>query len=139
MTSFHPSPDSVPPIQRTHPFQKQRKSKKRNPEREEKLTEEIRNEAPIDGIPEVRRRDSSENRVQERIVAAVNGRVPEDEESRDSKEREERAVSEEANFLPSCSRREMKGKGKDSETNGARDAPWTEILTKPTQRTNTID
>lgn len=52
-------------------------------EREEKLTEEIRNEAPIDGIPEVRRRDSSENRVQERIVAAVNGRVPEDEESRD--------------------------------------------------------
>jgi len=105
LTSFHPSPDSVPPIgkiQRTHPFQKQRKSKKRNPEREEKLTEEIRNEAPIDGIPEVRRRrDSSENRVQERIVAAVNA---EDEESRDYKEREERAfakVSEEANFLPS--------------------------------------
>ena len=30
-------------------------------------------------LPEVRRRDSSENRVQERIVAAVNGRVPEDE------------------------------------------------------------
>lgn len=78
------------------------KKKKRNPEREEKLTEEIRNEAPIDGIPEVRRRrDSSENRVQERIVAAVNA---EDEESRDYKEREERAfakVSEEANFLPS--------------------------------------
>lgn len=64
-----------------------------------------RNEAEIDGIPKVRRRrDSSENRVQERIVAAVNGRVPEDEESRDSKERKERAfakVSEEANFLPS--------------------------------------
>ena len=33
----------------------------------------------------------------------------------------------------------MKGKGKDSETNGARDAPWTEIVTKPTQRTNTYD
>lgn len=32
-----------------------------------------------------------------------------------------------------------KGKGKDSETNGARDAPWTEIVTKPTQRTNTYD
>ncbi|KAI5664310.1 hypothetical protein M9H77_23633 [Catharanthus roseus] len=30
-----------------------------------------------------------------------------------------------------------KGKRKDSETNGARDAPWTEIVTKPTQRTNT--
>ncbi|KAK9982671.1 hypothetical protein SO802_035404 [Lithocarpus litseifolius] len=70
-----------------------RKSKKRNPEREEKLTEEIRNEAPIDGIPEVRRRrDSSENRVQERIVAAVNA---EDEESRDYKEREERAFAKE--------------------------------------------
>lgn len=74
LSAFHPSPDSVPPIgkiQRTHPFQKQIKSKKGNPEREERLTEEIRNEAPIDGIPEVRRRrDSSENRVQERIVAA---------------------------------------------------------------------
>ncbi|KAI5669098.1 hypothetical protein M9H77_18951 [Catharanthus roseus] len=32
-----------------------------------------------------------------------------------------------------------KGKGKDSETNGARDAPWTEIVTKPTQRMNTYD
>lgn len=59
---------------------KQRRSKKWNLEREEKLSEEIRNEAEIDGIPKVRRRrDSSENRVQERIVAAVNGRVPEDE------------------------------------------------------------
>lgn len=92
--------------QRTHTFQKkQRRSKKWNREREEKLSEEIRNEAEIDGIPKVRRRrDSSENRVQERIVAAVNGRVPEDEESRDYKERKERAfakVSEEANFLPS--------------------------------------
>lgn len=62
--------------------------------REEKLSEEIRNEAEIDDIPKVRRRrDSSENRVQERIVAAVNGRVPEDEESRDSKERKERAFA----------------------------------------------
>ncbi|KAI5654618.1 hypothetical protein M9H77_31805 [Catharanthus roseus] len=32
-----------------------------------------------------------------------------------------------------------KRKGKDSETNGARDTPWTKIVTKPTQRTNTYD
>ncbi|KAI5669104.1 hypothetical protein M9H77_18957 [Catharanthus roseus] len=32
-----------------------------------------------------------------------------------------------------------KGKGKDSETNGARNAPWTGIVTKLTQRMNTYD
>lgn len=65
-----------PPIKEPIHFKKkQRRSKKWNLEREEKLSEEIRNEAEIDGIPKVRRRrDSSENRVQERIVAAVNGR-----------------------------------------------------------------
>jgi len=84
-----------PPIKEPINFKKkQRRSKKWNLEREEKLSEEIRNEAEIDGIPKVRRRrDSSENRVQERIVAAVNGRVPEDEESRDYKERKERAFA----------------------------------------------
>ncbi|MCD7464939.1 hypothetical protein HAX54_000249 [Datura stramonium] len=71
-----------------------RRSKKWNLEREEKFSEEIRNEAEIDDISKVRRqRDSSENRVQEPIVAAVNGRVPEDEESRDYKERKERAFA----------------------------------------------
>ncbi|MCE3050980.1 hypothetical protein HAX54_048647 [Datura stramonium] len=90
-----------PPIKEPIHFKKkQRRSKKWNLEREEKLREEIRNEAEIDEIPKVRRqRDSSENRVQERIVTAVNGRVPEDEERRDYKEHKERAFAKQVNYL----------------------------------------
>lgn len=65
--NFFPFITGLGPADREDPknpsISKAEKRKEREPK---KLTEEIRNEAPIDGIPEVRRRDSSENLVHTR-------------------------------------------------------------------------